>query len=141
MDTEASGLWFLDLLSRDLLHAYDAGHSHLHPRPPAVGSECKVKTAEVASKEALLHLCSQQRVHQCEPGGGHDWCPHLLTDAMSGDDVEGRGQPDSNLVCALYGGLLLPPPQVSRNIKNTFVRACFSSGLVFCMWRWRCASQ
>lgn len=74
-------------------------------------------------------------------GGGHDWCPHLLTDAMSGDDVEGRGQPDSNLVCALYGGLLLPPPQVSRNIKNTFVRACFSSGLVFCMWRWRCASQ
>lgn len=35
VDTEASRLWSLDLLSRDLRYADDAGHSHLHPRPPA----------------------------------------------------------------------------------------------------------
>lgn len=51
---------------------------------------------------------------------------------MTGSDLEGGGQPDSNLVCASYGGLLLPPPQVSRNIKNTFVRACFSSAQAWC---------
>lgn len=58
--------------------------------------ELWVVSAEV--KMSFTSAVLSPKRHSCG-GGGHDWCPHLLTDAMTGSDLEGGGQPDLNLVC------------------------------------------